>query len=204
LAVHLRAGDETPFSREDVDRVSAEAARAGEEPRVVVYVEAGVARQRVLAALDQLQELGVKRIGLVLDQPVAGEAPGQLEAQAGPVEHPETLPEVAVRNVGLHIGGGPNDDASKAPFRQAVAEHFDDFRRCYPKVSKPGQGGTFGVDLRIGRNGGKARVQQPRTGMGGKEFRDCVLRVFSEVKFDKPPRGPTVISYSLRFTVGRR
>ena len=52
------------------------------------------------------------------------------------------MPEVAVENVGLHIGGGPNDDASKAPFRNAIAARFADFRRCYTKVSQPGKGGT--------------------------------------------------------------
>jgi hypothetical protein len=109
---------------------------------------------------------------------------------------------VAVENVGLHIGGGPNDEATKELFREAIAAHFADFRRCYAKVSEPGKGGVFGVDLRIGRDGGRPKIQQARTGMGGKEFRECVTGVFSNVEFEGPPRGPTVISYSIRFTVG--
>jgi len=123
---------------------------------------------------------------------------------AGPPEGAEPLPEVTVENVGLHIGGGPNDEASKAPFKRAIETHFDEFRRCYTKVSEPGSGGVFGVDLRIGRDGGRPEIRDARTGMGGTEFRDCVRGVFAQVEFDKPARGPTVISYSIKFSVGGR
>jgi hypothetical protein len=119
-----------------------------------------------------------------------------------PGEPVETLPEVRVANVGLHIGGGPNDAATKAPFQAAIARHFDEFRRCYALVENPGKGGVFGVDLRIPREGGPAKVQGSRTAMSGAPFRECVLGVFSKVEFARPPRGPTVISYSIEFTVG--
>lgn len=114
----------------------------------------------------------------------------------------EPLPEVRVRNVGLHVGGGPNDAATKAPFQAAIAERFDDFRRCYSLIATPGKGGVFGVDLRIPREGGRATVQGARTGMGGTSFRDCVVAVFTEVSFAPPSTGTTVISYSLEFSVG--
>lgn len=130
-------------------------------------------------------------------------APGEAQAPGSPVGPPaESLPEVRVTNVGLHVGGGPNDAASKAPFQDAVAAHFDDFRRCYALVGEPGSEGVFGVDLRIPREGGQAAVQASRTGMKGGPFRACVLDVFSRVRFSRPARGPTVISYSLRYSVG--
>mgnify|MGYP007065679837 CR=1 FL=1 len=134
--------------------------------------------------------------------PAALAAPEQVapESEAAP----GSLPEVRVENVGLHIGGGPDDDAAEAPYREAIAAHFADFRRCYTRIATPGKGGVFGVDLRIGRKGGRPRMEQVRTGMAGKEFRDCVRGVFSQVEFAPPQRGPTVISYSLRFTVGGR
>ncbi len=110
-----------------------------------------------------------------------------------------SLPEVVVSNVGLHIGGGPNDDASKAPFRAAIEKRFEDLRKCYVHAEEPEKGGTYGVDLFIGRNGGNPELRQPRTGMKGAAFRDCIKRAFSSVVFGKPPRGPTVISYSVRF-----
>jgi len=121
---------------------------------------------------------------------------------AGSTPPGESLPEIRVRNVGLHVGGGPNDAAPKAPYQAAIAARFADFRRCYALIGTPGKGGVFGVDLRIPREGGRATVQGSRTGLGGAPFRDCVLAVFSAVEFAPPSTGTTVISYSLEFTVG--
>lgn len=124
--------------------------------------------------------------------------------EASPAPAPAgSLPEVKVENVGLHIGGGPNDDAAKAPFLRAIEKQFDAFRSCYTKVDDPVKGGTFGVDLHIGRDGGHAQVKQPRTGMKGQGFRDCVVKVFEQVEFEKPKKGPTVISYSIKYTLGK-
>ncbi|MBI3200516.1 MAG: hypothetical protein HYZ29_03165 [Myxococcales bacterium] len=113
-----------------------------------------------------------------------------------------SLPEVKVAAVGLHIGGGPNDDATKAPYLRAIEKRFDEIRACYAKVDDPVKGGTFGVDLHIGKGGGSAQVKQPRTGMKGDGFRDCVIKAFEHVEFEKPKKGPTVISYSIKFTLG--
>lgn len=133
--------------------------------------------------------------------PVATTEPAPVPAPSSPNPVPQSLPEVEVHNVGLHIGGGPNDDATKAPFLKAIESHFDAFRGCYVKVEEPEKGGTFGVDLHIGREGGKAEVKQPRTGMKGTEFRNCVVRVFEGIEFGKPKKGPTVISYSIRYAL---
>ena len=57
----------------------------------------------------------------------------------------EPLPEVIVKNIGLHIGGGPNDEASKAPFVRAIEARFDELRACYRKIGEPGKGGVFGT-----------------------------------------------------------
>ncbi len=184
------------------NRAAQAAAESGGDLRVVLYVDDGVPDDRILEAVREMRQVGVLKIGILLAPPVQ---PAVAEAAAPPTsETPPagSLPEVTVKNVGLHIGGGPNDDATKEPFRQAIAAHFDDFRRCYPQVSRPGTGGVFGVDLKIGARGGKPEVRQPRSGMGGQEFRDCILGVFSAVEFQPPPHGATVISYSIRFTVG--
>ena len=112
------------------------------------------------------------------------------------------LPELKVENIGLHVGGGPNDADTKAPFQRAVAERFPAFLDCYRKNEDPAKGGRFGIDLHIARGGGHPRVEQPRTAMRGPDFRACVSAVFESVEFDKPKSGPTTISYSLHFTVG--
>lgn len=111
------------------------------------------------------------------------------------------LPELKVENIGLHIGGGPNDAETKAPFLSAVAERFPAFMDCYRKNEDPAQGGRFGVDLHIGRSGGHPRVEQPRTSLRGPDFRACLSGVFESVEFKKPKQGPTTLSYSLRFTL---
>ena len=111
------------------------------------------------------------------------------------------LPELKVENIGLHIGGGPNDAETKAPFLSAIAERFPSFMDCYRKSEDPAQGGRFGVDLHIARAGGHPRIEQPRTSLRGPDFRACLSSVFESVDFKKPKQGPTTLSYSLRFTL---
>lgn len=132
----------------------------------------------------------------------APSAPAAAPAPEPPPGPGGSLPEVKVAAVGLHIGGGPNDDATKAPYLRAIEKRFDEFRACYAKVDDPVKGGTFGVDLHIGRDGGRAQVKQPRTGMKGNGFRECVIKAFEQAEFEKPKKGPTVISYSIKFTLG--
>ncbi len=111
------------------------------------------------------------------------------------------LPELKVENIGLHIGGGPNDAETKAPFLRAVAERFPSFMDCYRKNEEPAQGGRFGVDLHVLRAGGHPRLEQPRTSLRGPDFRACLAGVFESVDFQKPKHGATTLSYSLRFTL---
>lgn len=195
--------------------------------QALIYADSDARYGKVVPVLDALRRDGVTRIGIVVSPPdqkkvaasqppaKAGGANSSPPSSAPPAasaaanqspaatdEPPGKLPEVTVENIGLHIGGGPNDDASKEPYRKAIEPHFDDFRACYVKVAEPDKGGTFGVDLHLGRNGGKPEVRQPRTGMKGKDFRDCVIGVFSNIEFP-PPHKPVVFSYSLRFKVGK-
>jgi hypothetical protein len=106
---------------------------------------------------------------------------------------------VRVINIGMHIGGGPNDSATKAPIRASVEPHFDEFRRCSALVDDAKRNGDFGVDLRIPRDGGQAEVRTPRTALGGPEFARCMVEAFARIHFKKPLGGDTVVSYSLRF-----
>lgn len=127
----------------------------------------------------------------------AASAPEAASASAAP-EAP--LPAVKVSNIGMHIGGGPNDDPTKEPIRRSVEPHFDAFRRCFAMAEDSKKGGTFGIDLRIDKAGGKAKVSHPRTPLKGKDFEACVVRGFEAIDFLKPKGGTTVVSYSLRFT----
>lgn len=101
----------------------------------------------------------------------------------------------------MHVGGGPNDAAGKAPFERALAAQRDALASCYRQVDDPEHGGTFGVDLFIGRDGGHPTVRQVRTRLKGDAFSACMVNAFEAASFDKPKKGPTQISYSLRFSL---
>jgi hypothetical protein len=101
----------------------------------------------------------------------------------------------------MHIGGGPNDTLTKRPFIQAIEAGFDSMRACYRKAEIPTKGGTFGVDLRVERDGGKPSVQAVRTVMKGDELRQCLEGAFHGLSFGKPSKGPTVLSVSVHFSL---
>jgi hypothetical protein len=129
---------------------------------------------------------------------VTSAAPAVLGASANNPAN-EELPRVRVRNIGLHIGGGPNDAATKAPFLRQLAARFDDFRECYRLVESPKGRGTFGIDLLVPKDGGAPETSNVRTSIKGDAFRDCVVTAFQSVTFDKPRRGATKLSYALEF-----
>ena len=117
-----------------------------------------------------------------------------------PPKPPPPLPDVEVKNVGLHIGGGPNDNVTKRPIREAVKLHFDDLRECYARALSPKDKETFGVDIRIPGDGGKARITKPRTAMKGEGIVECMVGVFESVEFSRPPKGaPMTVSFSVEF-----
>jgi hypothetical protein len=126
-------------------------------------------------------------------------APFALFTMCAAASPDQALPAVTVKNIGLHIGGGPNDAATKAPFLRQLAARFDSFKRCYQVIEVPEQKGTFGVDLLVPKEGGHAEASNPRTNLKGDAFRDCWITVFEDVNFDRPKRGATKLSYALAF-----
>jgi hypothetical protein len=112
------------------------------------------------------------------------------------------LPELKVHLSGMHIGGGPNDDVSKRPFIQAIEATYDSLRACYKKAEDPTQSGTYGVDLKIAARGGAPELQQVRTALKGDSLRECFGTVFKGIEFAPPPKGRTIVSVSVRFTMG--
>jgi hypothetical protein len=115
----------------------------------------------------------------------------------------KALPELRVEPLGMHVGGGKNTPEEKAPFHRALEQRFPAFMECYRLAAEPWGGGSFGVDLKIARGGGAPVVEQPRTRIRGAGFQDCMVAAFAKVSFDKPKAGPTVISYSVVFTLGK-
>ena len=117
-----------------------------------------------------------------------------------PSKPPAPLPDVEVRNVGMHVGGGPNDNATKRPIRDAVKPHFDAMRACYAKALSPKKAETFGVDIRIPGDGGLAKISKPRTAMKGEGLAGCMVEAFEKVEFQRPRKGlPMTVSFSVEF-----
>jgi hypothetical protein len=130
-------------------------------------------------------------------------APSQVEeaASVAPIAvEASSPPPVTVENIGMHIGGGPNDAETKAPIGGSVAPHFAELADCWSQLADPKRAGDFGVDLLIPREGGIAIVSHPRTSLAPDAFRDCVVGVFGRIEFSRPRTGKTTVSYSLRFT----
>jgi hypothetical protein len=146
------------------------------EPAAITPVEASVAPSVQDAAVDALAALPTSAVEASAPAPVT------------------------VENIGMHIGGGPNDAVSKAPIGGSVAPHFDAFRACWAQTDDASKAGDFGVDLLIPAEGGRAAVSHPRTSLGPQAFRDCVVVVFTGIDFARPRTGRTTVSYSLRFT----
>lgn len=112
------------------------------------------------------------------------------------------LPNVEVKFYGLHVGGGKNDKAEHAPIITSVNRHLDDFKRCFAKADDQKKGGTYGIQLLIPPQGGKAEVSLPKSGIKGDAFKDCMFQVYTDMNFD-PPKGhiKTNATYSVIFTV---
>lgn len=122
--------------------------------------------------------------------------PPQADPKTGEV--PGSLPELKLSLVGMHIGGGPNDAETKRPFIEAIEKGFTAMRSCYSEVEDPAKGGTFGVDLRVDRIGGRPSIQALRTVMKGERFKTCVQQAFEGLEFSRPSK-PTVLSASVQF-----
>lgn len=132
------------------------------------------------------------------DAEVAGEQADEADvATEAPVE---ALPEVDVRNVGMHIGGEKNTAAQKRPIRAVVQAHYDAMKQCWGKATEPPHKATFGIDMRIPGEGGKVTVKKPRSGLEG-EARQCLVDLFASIEFPpQPGKRPRMVSFSVEFT----
>lgn len=131
--------------------------------------------------------------------PTAPPTSAQPVASAAPAESP--VPKVKVVNIGMHIGGITHDDpVAKEPIKKSVEPHFDAFRRCWGLLGDPAAKGDFGIDLRVEKEGGRAKAEHPRTALKGKPFQECMVTAFTAIDFLKPRTGTTNVSYSLRFS----
>lgn len=121
----------------------------------------------------------------------------------GPAERPgPPLPELRVKSFGLHVGGSARDAAARAEYLRVLESGWWRYLDCYRLLDRPGVEGTFGADLQVAGQGGKARVVHPRTKLAGTQFRECMERAFASAHFAPTPSGRAVVlSYSVKFTL---
>ncbi len=109
-----------------------------------------------------------------------------------------------MKNIGIHIGGGPNDAPTKAPIRASVSPHFDALGACFGQLPAEAREKAVDVstDVLVPRAGGKAELKKLKIIAKGStdSFSACVRRVFDAIEWQKPKGGDTMVSYSLRFT----
>lgn len=134
-------------------------------------------------------------------RPPTASAPTKGTSPASPAS---ASASVKVVTIGMHVGGGPFDEATKQPFKRAVEPHFPEFVECWTThvASSPTQA-DVGVDLLIESSGGKPNVSNPRSTLpkdASQAVVPCIVSVFESVEFPKLDRGRTGVSYSLRFT----
>jgi hypothetical protein len=128
-------------------------------------------------------------------------AAGVIEAEAQP--KPPAAPAASrleLQSVGLYLSGPANQPAARKRLLALFERNFAAFRRCHAEAPEHAEGASFGVDLLIPTEGGKAKVRQTRTRLAGNAFKTCMERVFQAIRFEPPPTArPEVVSYSVLF-----
>jgi hypothetical protein len=105
-----------------------------------------------------------------------------------------------VRSIGMHIGGGPNDDANKAPLLASIAPRHEALGRCWEALpNKPKL--EFGIDAEVPAKGGRAKITRPRSTVNDATFIACAVGVFTEIEW-LPPKSKieTTVSTSVRIS----
>lgn len=125
------------------------------------------------------------------------EAPKVEEVPSAPVT------DVEIKHYGLHIGGGPNSEAERRRYLAPIERRFEKLRECHLLANDRKMQASFGVDLLVGKGGGKAKIRDYRTQLKGRDFQACVLGVLGEISFPAPERA-TVVSYSVLFKPASR
>jgi hypothetical protein len=111
------------------------------------------------------------------------------------------LPELRVKSFGLHVGGSAKDTELRNQVQRTLERGFPRYLDCYRLIEEPGTEGTFGADLRVAAEGGKGKVEQPRTKLRGEAFRACMIKSFESARFEPPSSGrAVVVSYSVKFS----
>ena len=109
------------------------------------------------------------------------------------------LPELSLRSIGMHIGGGENTPAEKRPWLEDLAQAESKLLACHLLTSQPLKGGVIGVEYYVGKAGGSAEIRSVRHKLGAEDYAQCLNEAFEFIQFHQP-RQPTVVSCAFRFS----
>ncbi|HVZ31658.1 MAG TPA: hypothetical protein VG963_04485 [Polyangiaceae bacterium] len=139
--------------------------------------------------------------------PAHAEKPGPVRAKAEPAktEPPRRVDKVELQSVGLHVAGPLNQERTRKQLLKLFEGQFAAFRRCHRSAPEHDYNASYGVDLLVSKEGGKAKVRETRTRLEGETYRgfhSCMERAFQGISFEPMPSGrDEIISYSVLFKV---
>jgi hypothetical protein len=160
---------------------------------------------RELSALARAERERARRERqrLIADGVIEGDAAAGSRSGAPPSR--DRTPRVELQTVGLHLAAPANQAATRKRLLAQFERNFGAFRRCHADAPAHAYNASFGVDLLVPAEGGRAKVRQTRTRLSGTAFRACMERAFHAMVFDPPPTArPEMVSYSLLFRPAKR
>jgi len=127
-------------------------------------------------------------------------APGPARPRSAP-----SGPPVVLSSMGMHVDGLLNREPHRSRLVRLIEREFPAFKRCHGRAAPHTQGASYGVDLLIPKQGGRAKVQETRTRLEGAGFKVCMREAFEAIRFPAPPsERPEIVSYSVVFKPGTR
>ena len=136
--------------------------------------------------------------------PVAAPAPSPPPAASRPRPAPSG-PPVSLASMGMHVDGLLNREPHRGRFLRVIEHEFPAFKRCHGRATPHADGASYGVDLLIPKEGGRAKVRETRTRLEGAGFQACMRGAFEAIRFPAPPsERPEIVSYSVVFKPSAR
>jgi hypothetical protein len=132
-------------------------------------------------------------------------APVRSKAEPTKAEPQRRVDKVELQSVGLHLAGPLEHERTRKQLLKLFEGQFAAFRRCHRSAPEHDYNASYGVDLLVSKEGGKAKVRETRTRLEGEAYRSfhgCMDRAFEGISFEPMPSGrDEIISYSVLFKV---
>ncbi|MEY2934950.1 MAG: hypothetical protein RL033_5699 [Pseudomonadota bacterium] len=183
-----------PRSGSTLEAVADVLRRAG----FATLVEARRSAPPVLSALARAERERARRAKerLVAAGVIEGDAPPR--SSAAPAA--ERGSRVELQSAGLYLAGPANTEPARRNLVKLFERNFGAFRRCHSSAPEHTDNASFGVDLLVPKEGGRAKVRETRTRLAGSSFKTCMARAFEAIRFEPPVTArPEIVSYSVLF-----